>query len=154
MSYSSIVIAHSAIQDRVRDAKEATPAWVGGFLYILASEYAKETNKQLFDEDFTVYTRGPVIPAVVALFHHGSIDKKKMKHLEKIIPMFTEDDAVLTRIYDLVYDKIKQYTGVTIMEHLRDTGSAWWATDANHKHVIPWKLIRHDTSYEDLIRKE
>lgn len=80
--------------------------------------------------------------------------RKQLKHLEKILPGFDSGDVVLTRIYDLVYDKIKQYTGVTIMEHLRDTGSAWWATDANHKHVIPWKLILHDTSYEDLIRKE
>lgn len=154
MSYSSIVIAHSVIRDRVRDNLKATPAWVMGFLYILASEYAKETNKQLFDEDFTIYTHGPVIPAVTTLFHRGSISKKNLKHLEQILPVFNGDDAVLTRIYDCVYDSVKQYTGVTIMGHLRGTGSAWWATDANHKHVIPWKLIMHDTSYEDLIRKE
>lgn len=46
---------------------------------ILASEYAKETNNKLFDEDFTVYTHGPVIPAVAALFHQGSIGKEAVE---------------------------------------------------------------------------
>jgi hypothetical protein len=142
------------IRDRVRDSKETTPAWVGGFLYIIASKYAKETNKKLFDEDFTVYTRGPVIPAVAALFHRGSISKKQLKHLEQILPMLDVDDAVLTHIYNRMYNKVKQYTGVTIMGQLRGAGSAWWATDANHKHIIPWKLILHDTSYSQLIQKE
>ena len=100
MSCSSIVIPHSVIRDRVRDNRKATPAWVMGFLYILASEYAKETNKQLFDEDFTIYTNGPVIPAVTTLFHRGSISKKNLKHLEQVLPVFNGDDAVLTRIYD------------------------------------------------------
>lgn len=122
---------------------------------ILPSEYAKETNKHLFDEDFTVYTRGPVIPAVAALFHHGSIGKKQLKYLEKILPACVVDDDVLTRIYGRVYDNLKQYTrATTIMGQLRADGSAWWATDANRKHVIPWKLILHDTSYAQLIRKE
>lgn len=70
-----------------------------GFLYVIASEYAKETNKRLFDEDFAVYARGPVIPAVAALFYHGSIGKKQLKHLEKILPGFDSDDVVLTSIY-------------------------------------------------------
>ena len=154
MSYSSVIIASSAIRDRARSADKATSAWVMGFLYVLASEYAKETNKRLFDEDFAVYTRGPVIPAVAALFHHGSIGKKQLKHLEKILPGFDSDDVVLTRTYERVYDHLKQYTGATIMGQLRAAGSAWWATDANQKHVIPWKLIRHDTSYSELMRKE
>ena len=154
MSYSSIVIASSAIRDRARSADKATSAWVAGFLYVLASEYAKETNKRLLDEDFTVYTHGPVIPAVAALFHRGSISKKQAKQLKKAFPVFGGDDAVLTRIYNQVYDNLKQYTGVTIMGHLRGVGSAWWATDANHRHVIPWQLIQHYTSYSELIRKE
>lgn len=79
MSYSSVIVASSAIRDRARSADKATSAWVMGFLYVLASEYAKETNKRLFDEDFAVYTRGPVIPAVAALFRRGSISKKAVE---------------------------------------------------------------------------
>ena len=46
----------------------ACPPRVNGFLYVVASEYAKEKNQAPFPEDFHTYTTEPVIPATRLLF--------------------------------------------------------------------------------------
>ena len=152
MTTSAIEVAYRVTCEQAEYAGSVSSKWVNGFLYVVASEYAKEKNQAPFPEDFHTYTTEPVIPATRLLFQQGKVTQKQAQLMKRAIPEpDTSSDDVLESIYQRVFENLKLLSGDLVVLRVCADGSAWWVTNELEGPIIPWKLIKRDVSYKELL---
>ena len=152
MTVSAIEVAYRVTCEQVEYAGSVSSKWVNGFLYVVASEYAKEKNQAPFPEDFHTYTTGPVVPATRVFFQGGVVTRKQARLMKRAIPEpDASGDDLLESIYQRVFENLKMLSGDLVMRRVCADGSAWWVTNELEGPIIPWKLIKRDVSYKELL---
>ena len=81
MTISAIEVAYRVTCEQAEYAGSVSSKWVNGFLYVVASEYAKEKNQAPFFEKFHTYTTGPVIPATRLQQGQGPFYERQLRQM-------------------------------------------------------------------------
>ncbi|WP_083404636.1 MULTISPECIES: Panacea domain-containing protein [unclassified Curtobacterium] len=156
MGFSSSNVSNNILKRAFDEDVTVTPMKLQKILYFVASEYAKETGKPLFDEPFRAWQYGPVLRSVYDEFrtYGGSPIRKFAKDAEgKAYRVSEKSNPALKNAIDRVWEKTATRSAVDLSRITHNKGSAWSKTYTSRlSDYIEDDLIRDDTTYERDLR--
>jgi uncharacterized phage-associated protein len=115
-------------------------------LYFLYRDYLQETNIALFSERFSTWKYGPVLESV---YHtYKKFGAGAITEYGGGIPSYLireEDDNILKKLIDNVWESSKHYTGIYLSELTHKPESAWFKAWNKSMPFLTDDDIRKDT---------
>ena len=148
--FYATTVANTVLRKASEDGAEVTCLKLQGILYLLASHYAKITNKKLFNENFETWTHGPVLPSVHRKFSSHGTDpirgySKDAAGVAEFVDL--QDNKTFRAVLDTVYDATINHTGAHLRQVTRNAKSAWDIANKTESSALGWMDIKNDTSY-------
>ena len=142
--YLANTILHRAFDENIK----VTNLKLQKLLYFVYSEYLRIFDKILLDENFAVWKYGPVLESVYSIFKiYGAnrIDELALDSNGKLIIFDENKSSRLEVAIGNVWDKFKNYDGVTLYEITHKEGSAWQkAKQRQNYYMEDYDEIKND----------
>lgn len=140
MAYSALAVANAFIR-RAKEGKldQLTPMKLQKLLFYVQSWYFKTRGKPLFDDNFSRWTHGPVIPSIYhefKMYGSGVIQEPQAMlapipngngnlNLQIVVPDIDQSDVDAVAFIDETIRVYGQYSGwqLSVMTHQK--GTAW-----------------------------
>lgn len=140
MAYSALAVANAFIR-RAQEGKlkQLTPMKLQKLLFYVQSWYFKTRGKPLFDDNFSRWTHGPVIPSIYHEFKmYGSGDIKApgamlvpnpeatgLLDMQLVVPDIDEGDVDAVAFIDEAIRVYGPYSGWQLSVMTHQPGTAW-----------------------------
>lgn len=151
MTASTIHVSNTILNRSFEDNLRITPMKLQRILYFVASEYAKQTGKNLFDEQFQAWKYGPVLVSVYTKFGVFKGENINVYGKDAVGNAYMVDERanpVLTAIVDRVWFACKNIPAVTLSRLAVGEGSAHLRSDdLRIKHYD----VKEDISYRQVL---
>ena len=120
-------------------------------LYFLYKEYIQETGKPLFPERFEPWEYGPVISEVYYAFKDSG-----SKSLTRYLPdaegkyqmINCDDNTEFGRIFNSVWNRYKNYSGIELSKLSHSQGGAWRKAVFNNNIFLTDSDIQNEPIYQ------
>lgn len=148
-------VANNILVLSFRDEKFVNSMKLQRIMYILYSEYLKETGELLFPDPWETWSYGAVNVRV-----HNSLKKLKSEDILRYIryqdgnPLIIDlnNDNVLSYILHSTWESTKDLDAITLCKILRAENSAWDKAFQSENAYLDIQDIKEDVSYKFLFR--
>ena len=150
MAYSPSAVANTILARSFSDNNLITPMKLQRLLYLVASEYAKESGATLLETGFQTWAYGPVDYLVhdkFRPFSRRAIDRYARDAQGNALVINTDEDPALRSALDRVWRATRTLTAVELSDIVRVEGSAWDRAYQRDDDYLNDDEIRADTTY-------
>lgn len=150
MPMTPTVVCNNILKRGFEENISITPMKLQKLLYFVSCEYAKNTGRQLFAEDFGVWQYGPVLQSVYNEFKtfRGNPIKSFAKDANGDAYAIDESTAPnLRTAINRIWDTYKNCSGITLSEITHQDGSGWSRAYCEHRPSLTLKDMRDDNTY-------
>lgn len=154
MAYSPTMVANNILERSFRDSAYISPMKLQKILYFVASEYQKQTGRQLLEDKFQTWTHGPVIYGVYDEFR--SFSRANIKRFARNaegealkIDEFWDPD--LRECLDRVWAATKNKGAIELSKLTHAENSAWDRAYQKESQYLSNDDISADVTYKSAL---
>ncbi len=150
MTLSPTILCNNILVRAFQSNTPVTPMKLQKLMYFIACEYAKETDSDLFSEDFEVWQYGPVLPTVYSefkTFRNMPITDYAKDAKGTAYAVDEASAPTLKTIIDRVWDNLKTHDGVYLSKITHKDGSGWSRAYGEGRSEITKEDMKADDTY-------